>query len=112
MTVAVVGSLSLDRVGGGTPRVGGCPYYAARALRSLDVPAIVIAKCAALDRQLLLPPLIRLGVPVVWHDSAVTAAFSFSYDGDRRQMTVDALADPWTADERSEERRVGKECRL
>ena len=46
MTVAVVGSLSLDRVGGGTPRIGGCPFYAAQALRALDVKAVVLAKCA------------------------------------------------------------------
>ena len=63
MTVAVVGSLSLDFVDGGAPRVGGAPFYAARALRALGAPAVIAAKCAAPDRQLLLPPLIRLGLP-------------------------------------------------
>jgi sugar/nucleoside kinase (ribokinase family) len=99
VTVAVVGSLSLDSVDGGAPRIGGCPYYAARALRALGVPAVIVAKCAAPDRQLLLPPLIRLGVPVVWQDSSASAAFSFSYERERRTMTVEAIADPWTADE-------------
>ena len=95
MTVAVVGSLSLDSVGGGAPRIGGCPFYAARALRTLGTPALIVAKCAAADRQLLLPTLIRLGIPVVWRDSGATAAFSFTYEGERRHMVVDAIADPW-----------------
>jgi sugar/nucleoside kinase (ribokinase family) len=99
VTVAVVGSLSLDSVDGGAPRIGGCPFYAARALRTLGVPAVIVAKCAAPDRQLLLPPLIRLGVPVVWQDSTASAAFSFSYESERRSMTVDAIADPWTPDQ-------------
>jgi sugar/nucleoside kinase (ribokinase family) len=99
MKVAVVGSLSLDSVDGGAPRIGGCPFYAARALRALGTPAVIVAKCAADDRQLLLPPLIRLGVPVVWRDSSASAAFSFSYVGERREMTVEAIADPWTPEE-------------
>jgi sugar/nucleoside kinase (ribokinase family) len=99
VTVAVVGSLSLDSVDGGAPRIGGCPFYAARALRTLGAPAMIVAKCAAPDRQLLLPPLIRLGVPVVWQDSSASAAFSFSYESERRTMTVEAIADPWTPDQ-------------
>ena len=39
MNLAVVGSLALDRVDGGPPRIGGCPFYAARALRVLGTPA-------------------------------------------------------------------------
>jgi sugar/nucleoside kinase (ribokinase family) len=96
VTLAVVGSLSLDRVDGGPPRVGGCPFYAARALRALGAPAIVVAKCAAPDRPALLPPLVRLGLPVLWRDSTVSAAFSFSYTGEGRRMVVEAIADLWT----------------
>jgi sugar/nucleoside kinase (ribokinase family) len=99
MTLAVVGSLALDRVDGRPPRIGGCPFYAARALRVLGVRAVVVAKCAAPDRRLLLPPLVRLGLPVTWQDSTATAAFSMAYDGDARRMTLDALADPWTPDQ-------------
>jgi len=99
MNLAVVGSLALDRVGGGPPRVGGCPFYAARALHVLGAPALVVAKCAAPDRPLLMPPLIGLGLPVRWQDSSATAAFSMDYNGDRRLMTVDAVADPWTPDQ-------------
>lgn len=99
MTVAVVGSLSLDRVNGSPPRAGGCPYYAAQALRLLGARATVVAKCAAADRPSLAPPLARLGLPVRWTDSSVTAAFSIDYEGDRRRMVVDAVADPWTVEE-------------
>ncbi len=99
MNLAVVGSLALDRVDGGSTRIGGCPFYAARALRVLGARAVVVAKCAAPDRRLLLPPLARLGLPVLWRDSTATAAFSMAYDGDRRRMTIDAVADPWTPDQ-------------
>ncbi|HZO62682.1 MAG TPA: PfkB family carbohydrate kinase [Gaiellaceae bacterium] len=99
MSVAVVGSLSLDSVDGAVPRVGGAPFYAGRALRALGSPAAIVAKCAAADRHLLLAPVIRLGVPVVWQDSSVSAAFSFSYERERRTMSMDAIADPWTSDE-------------
>ena len=96
MTVAVVGSLSLDFVDGGAPRVGGAPFYAARALRALGASAVIAAKCAAPDRHLLLPPLIRLGLPVRWQDSSVSAAFSFTYEREQRRMSIEAIADPWS----------------
>jgi len=99
MTLAVVGSLSLNRVDGGAPRVGGCPFYAARAFRALGVRAVILAKCAAPDRPTLLPPLVRLGLPVLWRDSRTTAGFSVAYGGDGRRMLVDAVADPWAPHE-------------
>ncbi len=99
MSVAVVGSLALDRVDGGQPRVGGCPFYAARGLRTFGASASIVAKCAESDREALLPPLTRFGLPVLWRSSRETAAFSITYDGDRRQMSIDAVADPWTPDE-------------
>jgi sugar/nucleoside kinase (ribokinase family) len=95
MSIAVVGSLALDRVAGRPPRIGGGPFYAARALRAFGARAVVVAKCALVDRPLLSPALVRLGLPVVWRDSSVTAGFSFSYDGERRTMAIDAVADPW-----------------
>jgi sugar/nucleoside kinase (ribokinase family) len=102
VSIAVAGSLSIDRVAGRPPRIGGCPYYAARALRALGVRAVIVAKCAPPDRRLLSPALARLGLPVVWRDSSVTAGFSFSYAGEQRTMTVDAVADPWTPAEVAE----------
>jgi sugar/nucleoside kinase (ribokinase family) len=56
----------------------------------------VITKCAVADRPSLVPRLAALGVPVAWRDAEQTAAFSFSYDGGERRMSVDALGDPWT----------------
>lgn len=93
--LAVVGNLSLDRVDGGQPRAGGAPFHAARALRVLGRPAIVAAKGAETDRRLLLPPLVRLGLPVLWRGGDSTAAFSFRYSGSLRSMVVDALGPAW-----------------
>jgi sugar/nucleoside kinase (ribokinase family) len=97
--VALVGSLSLDRVEGGRPRIGGAPYHGGRALRLLGGRARIVAKCGRTDRRELLPRLVALGLPVTVWSGAATHAFSFHYDGDRRQMTVDAVGDPWRADE-------------
>ena len=97
--VAVIGNLSRDLVDGGAPRIGGAPFWAARALRVLRSQALVVAKCAPSDRRALGRALVTLGVPVVWLPGETTAAFSFRYDGDRREMTVDAVGDPWTRDD-------------
>ncbi len=93
--LAVVGNLSRDLVDGGPPRAGGAPFHAARALRVLGRPALVGAKCAHTDRDTLLTPLVRLGLPVLWRGGSSTATFRFHYEGDRRTMVVEALGDPW-----------------
>jgi sugar/nucleoside kinase (ribokinase family) len=97
--IALVGSLSRDRVDGAPPRAGGMPYWSARALRALGSPARVVTKCAAADRPALLRPLIALGLPVDWHPAERTTEFSFRYEGDRRLMQLDAVGDAWQADE-------------
>ena len=97
--LAVVGNLSLDRVDGGEPRPGGAPFHAARALRVLGRPALVAAKAADRDRRRLLPPLVRLGLPVLWRGGSSTATFAFSYDGDRRAMLVEELGPSWTVED-------------
>jgi sugar/nucleoside kinase (ribokinase family) len=94
--LAVVGNLSRDLVDGGPPRAGGAPFHAARALRILGRPALVGAKCADSDRDSLLTPLVRLGLPVLWRGGSSTATFAFRYEGDRRLMEVKALGDAWT----------------
>jgi sugar/nucleoside kinase (ribokinase family) len=94
--VAVIGNLASDVVDGAAPRVGGGPFHAARALELLGRPARVVTKLAEADRDLLLPPLLELGVPVEWQPSASTARFAFSYDGDTRLMTMEALGEPWS----------------
>jgi len=97
--LAVIGNLSRDLVDGAPPRVGGAPYWSARALRELDAPGLVAVKCADSDRRLLAPPVLALGLPVLWLAARSTAAFSFRYVGDRREMTVDALGEAWTPED-------------
>jgi sugar/nucleoside kinase (ribokinase family) len=97
--LALVGSLSLDRVDGGRPRVGGAAYHGGRALRLLGGRGRIVAKCGRKDRRELLPRLVGLGLPVTLWSGETTHAFSFSYDGDRRLMQVDAVGDHWRPDE-------------
>jgi sugar/nucleoside kinase (ribokinase family) len=94
--LAVAGNLSLDRVGGARPRIGGGPYHAARGLRAFGARASIVARCADEDRSLLLPRLVALGLPVRLLGGGRTTQFSFSYHGDVREMSVDAIGDAWT----------------
>ncbi|HEX6491836.1 MAG TPA: PfkB family carbohydrate kinase [Gaiellaceae bacterium] len=99
MRLAVVGNLSLDLVDGTPPRPGGPPFYAARLLAALGVPALIAVKCAASDRSRLLPPLEALGLAVRWQPGASTASYAFSYRGEARVMEVRSLGEPWTAEQ-------------
>lgn len=90
--LGVVGLVTLDRVDGGLPRLGGAPVYAARTLRLLGQPAVVATKLADEDR----PRLAGLGVPVEAGSAAATIGFGIENDGDRRRMTIDELGEPFT----------------
>jgi sugar/nucleoside kinase (ribokinase family) len=92
--IALLGNLSRDDLPGG-PRAGGGAYHGGRALQRLRVPARIVTRCAAADRDALLPALVRLGTPVRWVPGESTATFSFTYDGDVREMTVEAIGDTW-----------------
>ncbi|MGI8421755.1 MAG: PfkB family carbohydrate kinase [Gaiellaceae bacterium] len=94
--IAVVGNLSKDIVEDGEPRVGGGPYYTARALRLLQGEARILTRCAETDRALLVPPLVALGIPVTVLPAATTASFRLGYTGDHRWMEVAAVGDAWT----------------
>lgn len=105
--LAVAGNLSLDRVDGSRARIGGGPYHAARGLRGMGARASVVARCADEDRSQLLPRLAALGLPVRLLGGGRTTRFSFSYDGEVRKMTVDAIGDAWTVrDAAAVDRRV------
>jgi sugar/nucleoside kinase (ribokinase family) len=93
--IALIGNLSRDLVPGRPPQVGGGPFHGARALQRLRVPARLIVRCAEADRAALLPPLVRLGTPARYVHGESTNMFSFSYDGDVRTMSIDALGDVW-----------------
>jgi hypothetical protein len=99
--VAVIGNLVKDVVDGAPPRAGGAVYYQARAFSriapSTDVQ--LVTRCAAGDRDLLLPPLEAFGLPLTWRPARETQAFSLRYEGERRAMELEALGDPWTGDD-------------
>jgi sugar/nucleoside kinase (ribokinase family) len=95
--LALVGNLSRDRVDGGAPRIGGAPFYAARAWRVLGSRATIVTRCGPEERVAYARRLSALGLPVVFLPATQTTAFSFYYDGDTRVMTVEQTGDSWTA---------------
>jgi len=91
--LGVIGHLSRDVVAGASPRIGGGPWHAARALRALRHDAIIFAKCG---ERGLGQELATLGLPLSVTLGGETTGFSFSYDADGvRTMAVDALGEPW-----------------
>jgi sugar/nucleoside kinase (ribokinase family) len=97
--LALVGNLSRDVVDGGPPRIGGAPYYAARAWRALGSRATIFTRCGPEERRAYTRRLTALGLPVVMLPGTRTTAFSFYYDGDVRVMTVEHAGDTWTPEE-------------
>jgi len=93
--IALLGNLSVDLLPGRPPRAGGGPYHGARALQRLRVPARIVARCAQRDRDDLLPSVVRFGTPVRYIAGDVTATFAIAYDGDRREMRLEAVGDSW-----------------
>ena len=94
--LALVGNLCRDVVDGGPPRIGGAPYYAARAWRALGTRATIITRCGPDERRTYARALSSLGLPVVMLAGEQTTSFSFYYDGDVRVMTVEQPGDTWT----------------
>jgi sugar/nucleoside kinase (ribokinase family) len=60
------------------------------------VEALVYARCAEDDRDELVPQVAALGARVEYVPGSSTAVYALSYDGDRREIRVDALGDAWT----------------
>ena len=94
--LAVVGLVSLDRVDGGPPRLGGAPFYAARALRFLGYPSVVATKVAGDGPALGLQ---ALGVPVVYRPASRTISFRIDYTGEARRLVLEEPGDPFTPDD-------------
>jgi sugar/nucleoside kinase (ribokinase family) len=97
----VIGPLSRDHVEGRAARIGGPPWYAARALRAMQQEAVVVAKCGEPERRSYLRSLAALGFPVSLAAAGETTSFFFRYDAEgNREMRVEAIGDPWSeADE-------------
>jgi sugar/nucleoside kinase (ribokinase family) len=94
--IALLGNLTRDLLPGLAPRIGGGPFHCARALRRLEVEAVIYARCAEADRDELIPQVAALGTPVVYVPGESTATFTISYDGDLRHMRLEAVGDVWT----------------
>jgi sugar/nucleoside kinase (ribokinase family) len=97
--IAVIGNLSRDVIDGGSPRVGGAPFHAARGLRLLGGGARIVARCAAADRRALVPPLAALGVPLTWREAPRTTSFEMRYHGEQREMAIADPGSPWTVED-------------
>ena len=93
--LAVVGLVSLDRVDGGLPRLGGAPTYAAKALRLVAHDAVLATKSAPEDR----PRLAALRLPVAWRPASQTIAFGIENAGEERTMTLEEVGVSWTTEE-------------
>jgi sugar/nucleoside kinase (ribokinase family) len=95
--LAVIGPLARDLVEGrATSKIGGGPWYAARALRALRQEAVVVAKCGEPEQRSYLRRLATLGLPVSLAAAGETTAFSFRYDaGGHREMRVEAIGESW-----------------
>jgi sugar/nucleoside kinase (ribokinase family) len=94
--LALVGNLSRDVVDGGPPRIGGAPYYAARAWRVLGTRGTIFTRSGPKERRAYVRHLTALGLPVVSLEGTATTSFSFHYEGDTRIMTVVQPGDTWT----------------
>src|SRR5262249_18085661 len=95
--LAVIGPLSRDLVDGHPERIGGPPWYAARALRAMQQEAMIVAKCGAPERRSYLRRLPARGLPVSLAAAGETTSFSFRYDAEgHREMRVDAIGEPWS----------------
>ena len=97
--LAVLGNVAIDTIDGGPPKVGGGPFHCGQGLRLLQRRARIVAKCAAEDRALVVPPLTALGLPLTTLDAERTASFDLRYEGEVRRTTLRAIGDPWTPED-------------
>jgi sugar/nucleoside kinase (ribokinase family) len=94
--VAVMGNLARDRIDSGPPQPGGCPFFAALALRLMGREGQILTRCADADRSLFDEQVRALGVPVTVLSAEHTSGFDHFYDGETRATTVTGIGDPWT----------------
>jgi sugar/nucleoside kinase (ribokinase family) len=97
--IAIVGNFARDRVDNGPPRPGGCPAFAALALRLLGREGQIVTRFAAADSALFEPLVAGFEVPVAVLGARATSGFGLLYDGERRTLTVEAIGDAWTPED-------------
>lgn len=97
--IAVAGNVAVDRIDGEPPSAGGCPSFAAMALRTLRREGQILTRYAAADCDVFEPVLSTLGVPVTTLPARSTNGFGFHYDGEHRTMTVDEIGQAWTPED-------------
>lgn len=93
--IAIAGNVAVDRIDGSPPSPGGCPSFAALALRMLGRDGQILTRYAPADRALFEPVLSTLCVPVTTLPASSTNGFGFRYEGEHRTMTVDAIGHQW-----------------
>lgn len=93
--VAVVGNLARDRIDGGPPQPGGCPFFAARALGMLGSEGQILTRCGDADRALFEAPVAALPAPVQILSGHTTSGFDHSYEGEIRTTIVTSVGDAW-----------------
>jgi sugar/nucleoside kinase (ribokinase family) len=97
--IAVIGNVARDRVDDGPPSPGGCPSFAALAIRRLGLEGEILTRFAEGDRALFAEYLDRLGVPVTALPAETTSGFALDYHGEERSMRIEALGDAWTPED-------------
>ena len=97
--LALVGNLSFDLIDGGAPRLGGAPLHCGRAWRALHIRVTTIARCAAEDERRFRRGFARLGLPVHFVPGRATTTFAFTYEGDRRIMSVERVGEVWSPED-------------
>ena len=95
--LAVVGNLARDRVDGGPPQPGGCPFFAAYAMHAIERPGQILTRCAQDDLAFFDEPVRNLGVPVTILPGEHTSGFDHAYAGETRRTAVTEFGDAWTA---------------
>ena len=89
--LAVVGNVARDVVDGGAPSPGGCPQFAAAALRHLGHHGQIVTRFAPADAALFT----GLDARITRLEAASTSGFAMDYVGDEREMTVTGLGEAW-----------------
>jgi len=95
-TIAVAGNVAVDRIDGEPPSAGGCPSFAAQALRMLGREGQILTRYAAADHEFFERVLSTLGVPLTTLAAESTTGFEFRYEGEHRTMTVGSIGQPWS----------------